>query len=72
VEIPATARVSMDVFDVAGRRVARRDAGVMTRGWREIYFDGRDDASRLLASGVYFVRVTAGPYRQTQKLTLRR
>ncbi|MCA9757122.1 MAG: S8 family serine peptidase [Candidatus Eisenbacteria bacterium] len=49
------------VTDAMGRSVrslaaARGEAGVWTADW-----DGRDDASRLLPAGVYFVREMSGP-----------
>ncbi|MGH2571168.1 MAG: FlgD immunoglobulin-like domain containing protein, partial [bacterium] len=52
-------RASVDVFDAAGRRVAKlldgeRDAGAHVLSW-----SGRDDAGRRVASGVYFVRLRA-------------
>jgi hypothetical protein len=35
-------------------------------------FDGRDDAGRPLAGGVYFYRLEAADTRRTDKLVLRR
>ena len=47
------------IYDLAGRRVrALLDAGV-DPGARSIVWDGRDDAGRSVASGVYFVELTA-------------
>jgi hypothetical protein len=46
------------VHDLAGRRV--RDLGRVgddgTETGREVVWDGRDDAGRRVAAGVYFVR----------------
>jgi hypothetical protein len=55
--IAAASSVSLDVFDVRGRRVAtlvrqRVEAGAHRTAW-----DGQDDAGRPLASGVYFLRL---------------
>ena len=35
-------------------------------------WDGRDETGRLVASGIYFVRLTAGDCRATEKIVLQR
>lgn len=52
---PARARI--EILDVAGRRVAGRDAGVNPAGAHAVAWDGRDDAGGRLAAGVYFARL---------------
>jgi len=37
-----------------------------------VTWNGRDDRGRSLAHGVYFVRLTAGDYRATEKLVLQK
>ena len=59
--------VALEVFDVAGRRVARRD--VRETGFS---FDGRDDRGRPLAGGVYFCRFTANGATVTRKIVVAR
>jgi hypothetical protein len=53
------------IHDVAGRLVRRLDGG------REVLWDGRDNAGRLLPSGVYFAR-SAGKAAAPTKLVLLR
>jgi hypothetical protein len=72
VGLPAQADVRVDVFDVAGRRVASRDVGRRSAGWQSVRFDGRDDAGRQLPSGVYFYRIRAGSETLTRKMVLHR
>jgi hypothetical protein len=62
--------VSVEVFDVAGRRV--RELHVARAGTRTITFDGRDARGNFLASGVYFFRVTAGDATATRKIVIER
>lgn len=45
---------SVEVFDVTGRRVRRLGA---TPGGGTLVWDGRDDGGRVVASGIYYVRV---------------
>lgn len=70
-EVLAASEVSLEVHDLRGRRVrtlaqGRRDAGAYETVW-----DGRDDARRDLASGVYLVRlVVDGASADFRKLVL--
>jgi hypothetical protein len=66
------ARVSLRIYDTAGRLVRvlideARDAGHFTEEW-----DGRDGGGRAVASGVYFYRVEAGAFEETRKMVLLR
>jgi hypothetical protein len=48
--------VTVDVFDVAGRRVRSLWNGPLPQGRTLLTFDGRDDLAQPLSSGVYFAR----------------
>jgi hypothetical protein len=58
--LPERVGVLLEVFDLAGRRVATLADGPREAGWNEAAWDltGRD--GRRVASGVYFVRLEAG------------
>ena len=58
-DLPRPGPVSLAVFDVAGRRVRTLAEGPMPAGVREMVFDGRDSSGRLLAPGVYLLRLSA-------------
>jgi len=63
--------VSLDVFDVSGRKVARLFAGVMPGGaQRAIAWNGQDDGGHALPSGVYFARARFGDQTQSRKMIL--
>ncbi len=70
--LPASSDLSIEVFDVAGRRVRAETLARQNAGWRSIPFDGRDDSGRALASGVYFCRVSAGGKTVTNKMVIAR
>ncbi len=53
-------RVTMQVFDVRGRRVAERDFGVIGGGASRLVWNGRDDRGQEVRSGVYWAIVRAG------------
>jgi hypothetical protein len=61
-ELPRAAAISLQVFDVAGRRTADRIEGVFGAGTNEVSLD-----TRTLAPGVYLARLTvAGANRMTR------
>ncbi|HXV14805.1 MAG TPA: T9SS type A sorting domain-containing protein [Candidatus Krumholzibacteria bacterium] len=70
--LPRGSDVRLEVFDVAGRRVATRDVPRLSAGWQRVDFDGRDARGNPLASGVYFGRITAAGETQTMKMVIRR
>lgn len=51
------ADVALVIFDVSGAVVRRFDEGARDAGEYAIEWDGRDDAGRAVASGVYFYRL---------------
>ena len=66
------AHVSVDVFDVAGRRVRAMNVGRVGAGARLITFDSRDERGKSLPSGLYFYRVRAGDATVTRKMVIQR
>ena len=70
-DLPRPGLVDLALYDVAGRRVrtlarqAPLPAGAHAARW-----DGRDDAGRVAAAGVYFAALRCGDDRATLKLML--
>jgi subtilisin-like proprotein convertase family protein len=67
-DLPNTGQVDLAVFDVSGRRVATLVSGVVQAGQREAIWNGRDDSGRDVASGLYWVRLTADGSALTRKM----
>ena len=70
--LPAPSDVVVDIYDVAGRRVATSRETQRAAGAGELRFDGRDAAGRLLPSGVYFYRISAAGQSQVRKMVILR
>lgn len=51
------AHVTLDVFDLRGRRVRRLASGNMTAGTHRVTWEGIDLEGKTVASGTYFVRL---------------
>jgi len=64
--------VSLQVHDLTGRVVRTLVASSLKRGAYRMAWDGKDGHSRTLANGVYFLKFTAGDFRQTEKLVIQR
>lgn len=58
--LPREGSADLAVFDVSGRLVARVANSRRVAGWHDLSWDGRDQAGRPVASGTYFLRLTAG------------
>lgn len=65
-------RVSLRVYDAAGRLVRVLVGGPRPAGRYEVTWDGCDAAGRRAASGVYFYRITSGTFEKTRKMVLLR
>jgi 1,4-alpha-glucan branching enzyme len=63
-------RVRLIVYDALGREVAALVDRTMEPGTHTVRFDAGDASGRVLPSGVYFYRMTAGSFTRTRKLVL--
>ncbi|MBN2172049.1 MAG: VCBS repeat-containing protein [Candidatus Krumholzibacteriota bacterium] len=69
--LPREADVQLGVYDIAGRRVRLLHAGPLPGGEHRVIWDGRDEAGRQAAAGVYFLSLeTARAGRLTAKITV--
>ncbi|HEX7878736.1 MAG TPA: FlgD immunoglobulin-like domain containing protein [Candidatus Eisenbacteria bacterium] len=64
------AEVSLEIFDLSGRRVATLLDGRREQGTVTVHWDGRDDSGRPMAGGVYFSRLAAAGASLTRKIVL--
>ena len=66
------ADVEMSVYDLAGQKVVRLVGEFAGSGSHRVAWDGRDDAGRELASGVYIYSLRVGNRSEARKLLLLR
>ena len=67
---PSPAR--LEVFALTGQRVAILHQGPQQAGYHRLHWDGRDDAGRPVASGIYLYRLVTNEVVLTRKLLLLR
>ena len=72
VELREAAEVSLEIFDVQGRRVAVMERAQRGPGQHAFVWDGADSSGRSVASGVYLYTLTVGEASETRKMLLMR
>lgn len=68
--MPADGEISVEVFDVQGRRVRSLLKANAYAGPHSVRWDGRDGSGQMVAAGVYLVRIGMGQFSTSTKLTL--
>ncbi len=71
-DLPAPARVRLEICGVDGRRVATLADGPWPAGRHVVAWAARSAQGQAVPYGVYFARLTAGSDRQTQRVLLTR
>lgn len=62
--------ISLDIFDLAGRKVKTLASGPQQAGDHRIEWDGTNEHGRRVASGIYFLRLETGEGAATRHLNL--
>jgi len=61
IDVPNTAKVILNVYDILGRKIITLVDGEMNPGVHKIQWDGRDGFGNSVTSGVYFYQLKATP-----------
>ncbi|RPJ49373.1 MAG: T9SS C-terminal target domain-containing protein, partial [Candidatus Latescibacterota bacterium] len=70
--VASSGRVTLALYDLAGRRVRILEDRVLGAGLHQSEWNGRDDAGRDVSSGVYFYRLEEGNRVRSGRLVLAR
>ncbi len=71
-QIPQSNEVTLEIYDLLGRRVRLLEQAAKPPGFYSALWDGRDQRGRLVESGIYFVRMQAGSFTAMQKIVVTR
>ncbi len=69
-EILVRGKVSLEVYNILGVRVATLVNDVQEAGFYQVVWDGSDDNHNAVATGVYLYRVKAGDFNSVKKMLL--
>lgn len=69
-DLPNAADVSLDVFDLNGRRLASVVEGAQPAGRHEVFWTPLDGAGARLPAGLYFARFATGSFVQTRRIAV--
>jgi hypothetical protein len=67
-----SAQVTLEIFDLNGRRVRRLMDGEVEAGSTRMQWDGRNDAGASVPTGLYLVQMNAAGSRQTRRVMILR
>ncbi len=67
-DVPSDCRVTVEVYDVDGRRVATLVDGAVEAGTHSVVWRGTDDDGNDLPGGVYFCRMKAEGFSAVEKI----
>jgi len=70
--LPEGSRVTLDIYNLMGRRVIRLYDGYASAGYHTVHWNGLNAQGRPAASGVYFYRLSAGSRVMSKKMVLLR
>jgi len=68
--LPVAARVTLEVFDLLGRRVATLAAGEYPAGTHAVDWNRRAVTGGAVPPGIYLYRLDAGSFREQKKMVL--
>jgi hypothetical protein len=68
--IPQSEKVTLTIFNLLGQKIATLADGSMLAGTHIVSWNGRDDAGRQLASGIYLYRLSTSRFSEAKKMVL--
>lgn len=68
--LPDAAHVTIEIFDVSGRRVKCLVNGYVHAGVHRTMWNGLDEGNKPVASGIYFYHMKAGKWARARKMIL--
>ncbi len=71
-QVPEYTFVSLQIYDLKGQKIRTLVYQQFPPGRYRVSWNGRDDAGKAVASGIYIVRMAAGKYRKSIRLILLR
>ena len=67
--LPEAAEMTLIVYDVSGREVARLVDASMSAGYHQVIWNGMNAEGQAVSTGMYIYRMQADTYTETRKMT---
>jgi len=67
-DLPKDVYVELTVYNMLGEKVTTLVKGNQPAGYYNVEWDGRNSRGRIVSSGMYFLRISAGSYCKTNKM----
>lgn len=68
--LPAAAEVHLEIYDLQGRRVRTLSREIRMAGEHTVTWDGCDEAGRVVASGLYFYKLSGEDFSLSRRMFL--
>ncbi|NIV98773.1 T9SS type A sorting domain-containing protein, partial [Candidatus Saccharibacteria bacterium] len=69
-QLPVSSEIELTIYNLLGQQIQKLVNTRQTAGSYQILWDGRDDAGREVASGIYLYQLKAGKFVSTRKMLL--
>ena len=69
-DLPENEYVSINIYDIMGRRIRSLVGSIQDPGYRSIHWDATNDLGQAVSAGMYIYTIQAGQFRQTRKMVL--
>ena len=69
-DLPQDVYVELTVYNMLGEKVTTLVKGNQPAGYYNVEWDGRNSQGRIVSSGMYFLRISAGSYCKTNKMVI--
>ncbi len=70
VDVAKTSQVEVSVYDILGRKIVSLLDGEKAEGSYTLEWNGKDAQGLTMPSGIYFIRMTAGDFTDSRKVSL--
>ncbi|NOZ62593.1 MAG: T9SS type A sorting domain-containing protein [Calditrichaeota bacterium] len=69
-EVPHSEKATLDVYNMLGQKVKTLFEGALSPGYFSARWNGTDDFSRTLPSGIYYYKLQSGDFHATRRMIL--
>ena len=68
--LPKDCHVKLTIYNIMGQKIKVLVNEHQTVGHKDVYWDGKDDKGKEVASGIYFYKLDAGEFTQSKRMVL--